>query len=190
MTAPRIGPRQLVYQNPYQQVLRVDADFGAFSKQYFVTEVGSRAGLVLADQHRILLVRQYRFLLNTLAWEIPGGRIDDGESPAQAVTRELLEETGIRCLNPQPLLFFHPGLDSFHNPSHLFSAHQHQRITPFHPNPREVVDLAWIPLDDCLRMIFQGQILDSLSITGLLAFHTLQTQPQPHTPPTHHPSSP
>jgi hypothetical protein len=43
-------------------------------------------------------------------------------------------------------------------------------------------------------MIFQGQILDSLSITGLLAFHTLQTQPHtqppPPQPPTHHPSTP
>jgi 8-oxo-dGTP diphosphatase len=33
---------------------------------------------------------------DTGAWELPGGAIDPGEEPAEAVIREVLEETGIR----------------------------------------------------------------------------------------------
>ena len=177
MIAPRIGPRHIVYQNAYQQVHRVGATFEGFSKEYFVTEVGSRAGLVLVDADRVLLVRQYRFLVDTLAWEIPGGRIDDGESPAEAAAREVLEETGLRCHDLQPLLFFHPGLDTFHNPSHLFLCRRHERVAPFRPDPREVTECVWVPLPECLRMIFRGQIVDSLSLAGLFAFHLLADHP-------------
>lgn len=33
-------------------------------------------------------------------WEIPGGKIETGESPAAAAARELLEETGVDCTDP------------------------------------------------------------------------------------------
>lgn len=177
MIAPRIGPRQLDYENPYQQVHRVGVAFEGFSKEYFVTEVGSRSGLVVMDADRVLLVRQYRFLINDIAWEIPGGRIEDDEPPAEAAAREVLEETGLRCHDLEPLLFFHPGLDTFHNPSHLFLSRRHERVAPFQPNPQEVTECVWIPLEDCLRMIFQGRIVDSLSIAGLFACRLLADHP-------------
>jgi len=183
MIAPQIGPRQLDYQNPYQKVHRVGVTFDGFTKEYFVNEVGSRTGLVLAEGDRILLVRQYRFLINAIAWEIPGGRIDDDESPADAVVREVLEETGLRCHEPEPLLFFHPGLDTFHNPSHLFVSRRHERVTLFEPDPREVTECVWVPLDECLRMIFRGDIVDSLSIAGLFAYQLLADHPGLHPSP-------
>ncbi|MBL9128767.1 MAG: NUDIX hydrolase [Verrucomicrobiales bacterium] len=183
MLAPRIGPRQIVYRNAYQEVHRVDVAFEGFSKQYFVTEVGSRAGLVLVDGDRILLVRQYRFLIDAVGWEIPGGRIDDSESPAEAAAREVLEETGLRCHDLRPLLFFHPGLDTFHNPSHLFYSRRHERVAPFRPDPREVTECVWVPLRECLGMVFDGRIVDSLSIAGLLAYQCRADHPDLGTAP-------
>lgn len=51
------------------------------------------AGALLLDAHdRILLVEPtYKDF-----WEIPGGRIDQGETPSQACARELHEELGLR----------------------------------------------------------------------------------------------
>src|SRR5712692_2294872 len=99
LQSPRIGPRELLYEDKYQQIYRVIADFGPFTKEYFVRDTGERAGVVVLSDDSVLLVRQYRLLLDDLSWEIPGGKVDDGETPKEAAIRECLEETGVLCHN-------------------------------------------------------------------------------------------
>ena len=52
-------------------------------------------GLVLREE-RILLVRLTERTPSPGSWSLPGGGIDHGEHPADAVIRELYEETGLR----------------------------------------------------------------------------------------------
>lgn len=47
------------------------------------------------DPSKIVLVRQYRYPLNTYIYELPAGLIDQGESAEEAAVRELCEETGL-----------------------------------------------------------------------------------------------
>lgn len=51
-------------------------------------------GAIAVDNERLLLVRRGR---GTAAgfWSVPGGRVEAGETLAEAVVRELAEETGI-----------------------------------------------------------------------------------------------
>jgi 8-oxo-dGTP diphosphatase len=50
--------------------------------------------VVLDDAGRLLLVRRGRQPSRGL-WSLPGGRVEPGESPTEAVAREVLEETGL-----------------------------------------------------------------------------------------------
>ena len=173
MQSPRIGPRELVYENRFQQVYRVTADFGQFTKEYFINDTGQRAGIVAIRDGSVLLVRQYRLLIDSLSLEIPGGKVDDGEQPQETAVRECLEETGVRCLNPQPLVFYHAGLDSRYNPTHIYYSHDiADGYEPHHIDTREVSESRWFPLAECIDMIFKGEILDSFSILGLLSYQT------------------
>ncbi|HVQ88512.1 MAG TPA: NUDIX domain-containing protein [Actinomycetes bacterium] len=51
---------------------------------------------VVQREQLLLLVRLTDITPSPGSWSLPGGGIDHGEHPAQAVTRELYEETGLR----------------------------------------------------------------------------------------------
>ena len=170
---PVVESRELVYRNPYQEIHRVHLRFKDHAKNIFVNEHGERVGVLLVRGCEALLVRQYRLLVNGLAWEIPGGRVDPGETPEIAATREAIEEARIRCRSLKPLLYFLPGLDTCNNPTHLFYGEDFEEGCPVDLQSHEVVERHWKPLDHCLQMIFTREIVDSLTIAALLAYHTL-----------------
>ena len=176
--AIKTGPREVVYRNPYHHVYRVTAEFDGFTKTFFVNDYGKRVGLVIVSDNQILLVRQYRFLVDEIAWESPGGKVDPGETPEQAALREGFEETSLRCRNLKPLLYFHPGLDTFDNPTFMFLAEEFEEMPPENFHRDEVCERVWVPLEECVRMIFSKQIVDSLTIAAVLAYHTRKHHPE------------
>jgi len=59
-----------------------------------VTVVPCAGGVVRDDAGRLLLVRRGREPGRGL-WSLPGGRVEPGETAAEAVVREVREETGL-----------------------------------------------------------------------------------------------
>ena len=68
------------------------------SEREFEVKVEGPTAVVVAltPDERVVLVREFRPGIEEVLLELPGGGIDDGESPAAAAERELLEETGYR----------------------------------------------------------------------------------------------
>ena len=78
-------------------------DRAAATRQVYFHEAGAPAATVVVPSvfvaaqwsgGRLLLVRRR----DSGTWELPGGRVDVGESGVQAAVRETLEETGVRVL--------------------------------------------------------------------------------------------
>lgn len=165
-------PKRLDYRNPFMEVNHTRADFGTFKKDYFVIELGPRVGVVAVRNENVLMTRQYRFLTDDMSWEIPGGKIEQGEMPAKAAVRECLEETGVTCRDLKPLVVYYPGLDNFNNRTTLMYSEETDDTTTFVGDEAEVTEIAWIPFKRCLDMVFRGKILDALTVTGLLAYQS------------------
>lgn len=163
-----VEPQELVYQDRNQKLYRVVVRFRGFSKEYYVSDHGQRAAIVAVRNGEVLLVRQYRLLINGLSYEIPGGRVNEDETPQAAAVRECLEETGVQCLNVKPLISYHPSLDIWKNYTYIFYSEEIKEVARDHSD-------RWvqIPLARCIDMVFAQQIVDSLSIIALLAYHTL-----------------
>ena len=166
-----IEPQELVYQDRNRTIRRIVARFDGFSKEYYVSDHGQRTALLAVRNGNVLLVRQYRLLINGLSYEIPGGRVDGNETPKAAAIRECLEETGVRCLNLKPLIGYHPSLDIWQNYTYIFYSEKTEETSEDSSGRR-----AWIPLERCIEMIFKGQIVDSLSIVAFLTYYTLQNR--------------
>ena len=103
----------------------------------------------------------------SLSYEIPGGKIDDKETPEDAAIRECFEETGVKCNNLKPLISYQPSLDIWKNYTRIFLS---EEFSHFSEDKSE--NHVWIPMEHCIEMIFSEQIVDGLSIIVLLAYHT------------------
>ncbi|MDG1417761.1 MAG: 8-oxo-dGTP diphosphatase MutT [Maricaulis sp.] len=100
--------------------------------------------LLDADQ-RILLAKRPAGKPMAGLWEFPGGKIEPGETPEQAIVRELREELGVepceRCLHP--FAFVSHPYETFHIVMPLFVC----RTWDGFPHPREGQELAWVKKD-------------------------------------------
>lgn len=82
-------------------------------------------------------------------WEFPGGKVEAGESPEEALMRELREELGIE-VEPDaldPYAFASHAYPDFHLLMPLYVA----RDWRGEPSPRESQTLAWAALGDLAR---------------------------------------
>ena len=50
--------------------------------------------VIFNNKDEVLLIRNRRYTVGRMEWEIPAGRIEDGETKEDAARRECLEETG------------------------------------------------------------------------------------------------
>ena len=110
---------------------------------------------VVLDEGRILLTRRCEPEVTELhdRWELPGGKVEIGESPEMAAAREIREETGIEvtpvCLTPgsrQTMIRNSAGM-KFTTLLGVICATQHA-AKPYPPrDDAKVADAAWIRLD-------------------------------------------
>jgi 8-oxo-dGTP pyrophosphatase MutT (NUDIX family) len=95
--------RRTIYDSPWISLDLVDVEQpdGHRYEQHVVRMARPVAATVMTDDAgRVLLMWRHRHVTNTWGWEIPSGRIEDGETPEHAAAREAEEETGWR---PGPL---------------------------------------------------------------------------------------
>lgn len=115
----------------------------------------------------VVLIRQYRYAAEGYVYEVPAGRLDEGESPNMCARRELKEETGYTAavMTPLTTIFTTPGFTD--EQIHLFLA---TGLSPgqLKLEADEVLDTHQVPLPEALEMIRSGVICDGKTIAALL----------------------
>ena len=103
------------------------------------------AALVDAD-NRVLIARRPKGKALEGLWEFPGGKVDAGERPEDALIRELREELGVAvkpaCL--APLTFASHAYDDFHLMMPLYVCRRWEGFV----EPREGQALKWVRAKD------------------------------------------
>ena len=117
----------------------------------------------------ILLVKQFRKPVEKDLLEIPAGGIDPGETPEDAVRREMREETGFLPQKVAKLGGFYSSPGFCTEYLHLYLATD-LVASPLQAEDSESISLVRVPLAQITGLIASGAICDAKSIAGLLAF--------------------
>ncbi|MBN1188410.1 MAG: NUDIX hydrolase [Dehalococcoidales bacterium] len=135
-----------------------------------VVEHSPCIAVVPVDGHgNVLLVRQYRQAIGKELLEVPAGGIDEGETPEEAVIREMQEETGYRPRKTVRLAGFYltPGFSDEY--LHLFLSTD---LVPgrLHAEDTPGIELVPVPVADIPALLASGKIEDSKTYAGLLMY--------------------
>ncbi|HUS60682.1 MAG TPA: NUDIX hydrolase [Acidimicrobiales bacterium] len=164
------GERSL-YSSEWVGLSLVDVEIpdGERFEHHVVRSPSPAAGMVIADPGRgVLLMWRHRFITDSWGWEIPAGKVDDGETPIHAAVREAEEETGWRPHRAEPLIVFHPMNGLSDQSFHVFVAPGAEHIgEPTDASESERIE--WVPLERVRQLVLDGEVLDGMSVVGLLA---------------------
>lgn len=130
--------------------------------------------IAVTDDNRVVLVRQYRHGSDEITLEIPGGIVDEGETPEEAARRELLEEAGYHCAESVIIGRVRSNPALFNNWTWtVLATGLSPGATKF--DEHEEIELVELPITDIPELMRNGVITHALVVAAFQWYHLWQT---------------
>ena len=147
---------------------------GSSADRDVVHHNGGACVVALTDDQQVYLVKQFRYPHHAVTMEIPAGKLEEGEDPADCGRRELLEEVGCTCDDFSFLgkLLPTPAYDT--EVIYIYLAkglHKAQQSL----DDGEFLDVEKMPLADAVKLVMDGTIADAKTQIGLLKAYLKST---------------
>lgn len=170
--AAHVLSSKVVYRGPAFWVTtdQVEEPSGVRARRDIVRHSGSVVVLAIEEggkEPQVLLEHQYRHAAERYLWELPAGRIDEGENELAAAKRELLEETGYYAARWKRVLRFWASPGFVAESMSIYLARQ---LSPgmAQPEADEVIKIRFVPLSKAIDMVLGGTVRDGKTISGVL----------------------
>lgn len=155
------------------RVIRVEREDVVLANGRTITieAVRHRGSVVILAQpspDTVILIRQYRPVIDRWIWELPAGSLDPGEAPDAAVVRECEEETGQSPQRVTLLASWYPTPGFCDEIMHFYRCESLVPPTgPVHQDEDEQIEPAVVTLDTLAEMIRDGRVADIKTVVGL-----------------------
>lgn len=143
---------------------------GKESSREVIKHPGAVGILPVLDDGSIVLVKQYRYPVGTVLYEIPAGKLDIGEAPEVCAPRELSEETGYKAKEWKLLtsIVTTPGFTD--EVIHLYLAKGLTKEEQ-HTDEDEFIDLVVFKREQVKKMVLEKDIFDAKTLSALLLYY-------------------
>ncbi len=140
---------------------------GSTSTREWIKHPGASAVVPVFENGDVMLVRQFRYPMAQVFYEVPAGKIDPDESADSTAKRELREEAGLRCQNFEYLGHLYPGIGYSDEIIHLYIAWD---IAAFEQQveKEEFLIKEKVPFSEAVEMVHRGEISDGKSMVALM----------------------
>jgi ADP-ribose pyrophosphatase len=132
---------------------------------------GSVVLIPISEPGRVILVRQYRYVVDKWLWELPAGTVDPGEDLETAALRECHEETGQIAERARKLASFYPTpgfCDELMNFFVLTGLRSRRSDEPAAAqDPDELLTVKKFSIAEAREMVSRGDIIDMKTALGL-----------------------
>ncbi|TZF86459.1 NUDIX hydrolase (plasmid) [Pedobacter sp. BS3] len=170
----RLSSEYLVKEN--WATLRVDTcrmPNGTIIDDYYVLEYPDWVNAVaLTKDNEVIIIRQYRHAAGKVITEIPGGCIDPGETPEEAVKRELSEETGYEFQTIEPIATLYANPSTAGNKTYSFLLTGGRKVREQHLDGREEIEVELVSINKLKEMLFNNQFEQALHASAI--FYALE----------------
>ncbi|MGD1241664.1 NUDIX domain-containing protein [Mycobacterium seoulense] len=148
---------------------------GATAIREVVEHYGAVAIVALNEDNNIAMVYQYRHAFGRRLWELPAGLLDVArEPPQETAVRELQEEVGLRAGTWQVLVDLNSAPGFSDESVRVYLATELTEVARPEAHHEEAdMTMRWFPVAEAVRMVFSGEIVNSIAIAGILAAHAV-----------------
>lgn len=159
---------RVIYDSPWVSLHLADVEVpgGARFDHHVIRRKLPAAGTVVSGDDGVLLLYRHRFITGTWGWEVPAGRVEEGETPAEAAAREVLEETGWQPGPVRHLFGYHPSNGISDLRFEIFAADWAKHVDE-PSDPAESSKVEWVPVQRVRQLVRDGAVVDGLSLTAL-----------------------
>ncbi|MFC4804387.1 NUDIX hydrolase [Filifactor villosus] len=144
-----------------------------YAQRELISHRGGVCCVAITDENKILFVKQFRKAVEKELIELPAGTLEAGETPDQAVVREVREETGYAICDVRPVSEFYPTPGYSDEKGHLFVASATER-GEMRPDADEDIEVLEFTLEEAIEKIERGEIVDAKTIMGIALYRLMR----------------
>jgi ADP-ribose pyrophosphatase len=121
----------------------------------------------LLGRGRIILIRQYRPVIDAYIWELPAGTLKRNETPLRCAKREIVEEIGYTAKVWTRIGYIYPAPGYTTERIHLFTAEGLERVRS-RRDQDEIITPRVFSRKDIARLLARRRIVDAKTICALV----------------------